>query len=251
MEPIIEIENFSAYYGDKVAVKNVTMKIFKNQITAIIGPSGCGKTTLLRSINRMNDHIPGFRVEGKIYFKGQDIYDPKLDVTEYRKKVGMVFQKPTPFPMSIYDNVAFGPRIHGTKSKHVLDRIVEESLKKAALWDEVKSELNKPGTKLSGCQQQRLCIARALAVEPEVILLDEPTSALDPIATQRIEKLLEELSENYTIVIVTHNIGQAIRIADYIAFMYRGELVEYGPTREIVERPKSKLTEEYLTGKIG
>jgi len=199
----------------------------------------------------MNDHLPGFRVEGKIYFKGQDIYDPQLDVTEYRKRVGMVFQKPTPFPMSIYDNVAFGPRIHGVKSKHILDRIVEESLKKAALWDEVKSELNKSGTRLSGGQQQRLCIARALAVEPEVILLDEPTSALDPIATQRIEKLLEELSENYTIVIVTHNIGQAIRIADYIAFMYRGELIEYGPTREIVERPKNRLTEEYLTGKIG
>ncbi|MCD6550711.1 phosphate ABC transporter ATP-binding protein PstB [Thermotoga sp.] len=251
MEPVIEIENFSAYYGERPAVKNVSMKIFKNRITAIIGPSGCGKTTLLRSVNRMNDHIPGFRVEGKIYFNGQDIYDPKLDMIEYRKRVGMVFQKPTPFPMSIYENVAFGPKIHGVKNKRVLDQIVEEALKKAALWDEVKTELNKPGTRLSGGQQQRLCIARALAVEPEVILLDEPTSALDPIATQKIEKLLEELSQNYTIVLVTHNIGQAVRIADYIAFMYRGELVEFGPTKEIVESPKSDLTEAYLTGKIG
>jgi len=251
MDVVIEIANFSAYYGDKQVVRDVSMKIFRNKITAIIGPSGCGKTTLLRSINRMNDHLPGFRVEGKIFFEGQDVYASNLDVTEYRKKVGMVFQKPTPFPMSVYDNVAFGPRIHGIKDNRLLDQIVENALRKAALWDEVKGELHKPATRLSGGQQQRLCIARALAVEPEVLLLDEPTSALDPISTQKIEMLLEELSEYYTIVIVTHNIAQAVRIADYIAFMYRGELIEYGPTRDIIERPKHKLTEEYLTGKIG
>jgi len=227
------------------------MKIFKNQITAIIGPSGCGKTTLLRSINRMNDHIPGFRVEGKIYFKGQDIYDPKLDVTEYRKKVGMVFQKPTPFPMSIYDNVAFGPRIHGTKSKHVLDRIVEESLKKAALWDEVKSELNKPGTKLSGGQQQRLCIARALAVQPEVLLMDEPTSALDPISTSKIEDLVVELKKDYTIIIVTHNMQQAVRIADSVAFFLNGEVIEYARAEKLFYMPQDKRTEDYITGRFG
>ncbi|SHH51290.1 phosphate ABC transporter ATP-binding protein PstB [Thermosipho atlanticus] len=251
MDKIIEIKNFSAYYGEKKAVSNVTVDIYKNKITAIIGPSGCGKSTLLRSINRINDEIPGFRIEGNIYFEGKDIYRDIDDVTLYRKKVGMVFQKPTPFPMSIYNNVAFGPKIHGIKSKRKLDEIVEQSLKQAFLWDEVKDELSKPGTALSGGQQQRLCIARTLAVEPEVLLLDEPTSALDPIATRKLEILLEKLSEFYTIILVTHNIGQAIRISEYMMFMYRGELIEFGETSEIVKNPKNSLTEQYLTGKIG
>jgi len=251
MDKIIEIKNFSAYYGEKKVVNNITVDIYKNKITAIIGPSGCGKSTLLRSINRINDEVLGFRIEGNIYFEGKDIYRDIDDLTLYRKKVGMVFQKPTPFPMSIYNNVAFGPRIHGIKSKRKLDEIVEKSLKQAFLWDEVKDELSKSGTALSGGQQQRLCIARTLAVEPEILLLDEPTSALDPIATQKLEILLEKLSENYTILLVTHNIGQAIRISDYIMFMYRGDLIEFGETSEIVKKPKDPLTEQYLTGKIG
>ncbi|MDK2886299.1 MAG: phosphate transport system ATP-binding protein [Thermosipho sp. (in: thermotogales)] len=251
MDKIIEIKNFSAYYGEKKVVNNITVDIYKNKITAIIGPSGCGKSTLLRSINRINDEVLGFRTEGNIYFEGKDIYRDIDDLTLYRKKVGMVFQKPTPFPMSIYNNVAFGPRIHGIKSKRKLDEIVEKSLKQAFLWDEVKDELSKSGTALSGGQQQRLCIARTLAVEPEILLLDEPTSALDPIATQKLEILLEKLSENYTILLVTHNIGQAIRISDYIMFMYRGDLIEFGETSEIVKKPKDPLTEQYLTGKIG
>ncbi|QTA37786.1 phosphate ABC transporter ATP-binding protein [Thermosipho ferrireducens] len=251
MEKIIEVKDFSAYYGDKEAVRNITADFCKNKITAIIGPSGCGKSTLLRSINRINDTIPGFSVKGKIYFENKDIYSEDIDVTLYRKRVGMVFQKPTPFPMSIFDNVAFGPRLHGIKNRKKLEEIVERSLKQAALWDEVKDELHKPGTALSGGQQQRLCIARALAVEPEVLLLDEPTSALDPIATQKLEVLLEQLSENYTIIIVTHNIAQAIRISDYLIFMYRGDLIESGETAEIIKKPKNELTEMYLNGKIG
>jgi len=251
MDKIIEIKNSYAYYGEKKVVNNITVDIYKNKITAIIGPSGCGKSTLLRSINRINDEVLGFRIEGNIYFEGKDIYRDIDDLTLYRKKVGMVFQKPTPFPMSIYNNVAFGPRIHGIKSKRKLDEIVEKSLKQAFLWDEVKDELSKSGTALSGGQQQRLCIARTLAVEPEILLLDEPTSALDPIATQKLEILLEKLSENYTILLVTHNIGQAIRISDYIMFMYRGDLIEFGETSEIVKKPKDPLTEQYLTGKIG
>ncbi|MBT1248384.1 MULTISPECIES: phosphate ABC transporter ATP-binding protein PstB [unclassified Thermosipho (in: thermotogales)] len=248
---MIEIKDFSAYYGDKKVVKDVSFNVAKNKITAIIGPSGCGKSTLLRSINRINDTIPGFRVEGQILFEGKDVYREIDDITILRKKIGMVFQKPVPFPMSIYDNIAFGLKIHGIKGKNKLDEIVEKSLKQAALWDEVKHELKKSANALSGGQQQRLCIARTLAIEPEVLLLDEPTSALDPIATQKIESLLEKLSESYTIVIVTHNLAQAIRISDYIAFMYQGELVEFSDTSSMVKKPKSKLTEAYLNGKIG
>ncbi|ABR31661.1 phosphate ABC transporter ATP-binding protein [Thermosipho melanesiensis] len=248
---IIEIKNFSAFYGEKKVVKNVSFDIFKNKITAIIGPSGCGKSTLLRSVNRINDNIPGFKIEGNIYFEGKDIYDGDVDVTILRKKIGMVFQKPVPFPMSIYDNVSFGLKIHGIKRKEKLDEIVEKSLKQAALWDEVRQELNEPASELSGGQQQRLCIARTLAIQPEVLLLDEPTSALDPIATQKIEALLEKLSEFYTIAIVTHNLSQAIRISDYVAFMYQGELIEFADTPTIVKKPQHKLTEAYLNGKIG
>jgi len=248
---IIEFKNFGAYYGEKKVVNNVTFPVYKNKITAIIGPSGCGKSTLLRSINRINDEIPGFKVEGSLLIDGKDVYKDVDDLTVLRKKVGMVFQRPVPFPMSIYENIAFGLKIHGMKDKSKINKIVEKTLKEAALWDEVKHELDKNAYSLSGGQQQRLCIARSLAIEPEVLLLDEPTSALDPIATQRIESLLERLSEKYTIVIVTHNIAQAIRISDYIAFMFKGELIEFGETSEVVRNPKNKLTEEYLNGKIG
>ncbi|WP_075780260.1 phosphate ABC transporter ATP-binding protein PstB [Marinitoga sp. 1137] len=248
---IITVRNFNAWYGVKQALKDVNITIKENKISAIIGPSGCGKSTLLRSINRMNDTIPEYRISGEICFEGKNIYDSKIDLTIYRKKVGMVFQKPVPFPMSIYENVAFGLKIHGVKDKQKIDEIVEISLRKAALWKEVKDELHKSALALSGGQQQRLVIARALAVDPEVILLDEPTSALDPIATQRIELLLEELSEKYTIVIVTHNLSQAIRISDYLYFMYQGELIESGKTSEIIENPQNQLTEDYLNGRIG
>ncbi|ACJ74629.1 phosphate ABC transporter ATP-binding protein [Thermosipho africanus H17ap60334] len=248
---IIEFKNFGAYYGEKKVVNNVTFPVYINKITAIIGPSGCGKSTLLRSINRINDEIPGFKVEGSLLIDGKDVYKDVDDLTVLRKKVGMVFQRPVPFPMSIYENIAFGLKIHGVKDKSKINKIVEKTLKEAALWDEVKHELDKNAYSLSGGQQQRLCIARSLAIEPEVLLLDEPTSALDPIATQRIESLLERLSEKYTIVIVTHNIAQAIRISDYIAFMFKGELIEFGETSEVVRNPKNKLTEEYLNGKIG
>ncbi|RDI92859.1 phosphate ABC transporter ATP-binding protein [Thermosipho africanus Ob7] len=248
---IIEFKNFGAYYGEKKVVNNVTFPVYINKITAIIGPSGCGKSTLLRSINRINDEIPGFKVEGSLLIDGKDVYKDVDDLTVLRKKVGMVFQRPVPFPMSIYENIAFGLKIHGVKDKSKINKIVEKTLKEAALWDEVKHELDKNAYSLSGGQQQRLCIARSLAIEPGVLLLDEPTSALDPIATQRIESLLERLSEKYTIVIVTHNIAQAIRISDYIAFMFKGELIEFGETSEVVRNPKNKLTEEYLNGKIG
>ncbi|MDI3471987.1 MAG: phosphate transport system ATP-binding protein [Thermotogaceae bacterium] len=250
MDWIIEVNNLSAFYGEKIALKNINIKFPKKVITAIIGPSGCGKSTLVRCLNRINDEIPNFKVTGEIYFKGKNIYDPDIDISEFRKNVGMVFQKPTVFPMSIYDNVAFGPRIHGIKDKRKLDLIVEKALRDAALWDEVKDELKKTATQLSGGQQQRLCIARAIAVEPEVLLLDEPTSALDPIATKKIEFLLEELSEKYTIIIVTHNLAQAIRISDYMAFLYRGDLIEFGETSKIVNQPESELTEAYLNGQI-
>ncbi|MCD6545960.1 MAG: phosphate ABC transporter ATP-binding protein [Thermotogae bacterium] len=250
MDWVIEVNDLSAFYGKKTALRNISVKFPKKGITAIIGPSGCGKSTLVRCLNRMNDEIPNFKVMGEIYFEGKNIYDPDINLTEFRKKVGMVFQKPTVFPMSIYDNVAFGPRIHGIRSKQKLDMIVEKALKDAALWDEVKDELRKPASQFSGGQQQRLCIARALAVEPEVLLLDEPTSALDPIATKRIELLLEELSEKYTIIIVTHNLAQAIRISDHLIFLYRGDLIEFGRTSEIVSQPKFELTEAYLNGKI-
>lgn len=248
---VISVRNFNAYYSDKKALKEINLDFYKNKITAIIGPSGCGKSTLLRSINRMNDEIVGFRTEGEILYNGKNVNDKKLDLTLYRKNVGMVFQKPTPFPMSIYDNVSFGPRIHGIKNKSKIEDIVESSLKKAVLWEEVKDELHKSALSLSGGQQQRLCIARALAVDPEVILLDEPTSALDPIATQKIEILLEELSQNYSIIIVTHNLSQAVRISDYMAYMFQGDLIEYDSTSKIIRSPKNELTEQYLTGRIG
>jgi phosphate transport system ATP-binding protein len=249
-EAIIKIRNFSGYYDKKQSLKNVSVDIYPKKITAIIGPSGCGKSTLLRSINRMNDEISSYHTQGELLLDKKNVYDKGLDLTIFRKKVGMVFQKPTPFPMSVFDNVAFGPRIHGIKNKAKLEQIVENSLSQASLWNEVKNELFKSAFSLSGGQQQRLCIARALAVDPEVILLDEPTSALDPIATQNIEVLLEELSEKYTIIIVTHNLSQAVRISDYMLFMYEGDLVEYGETSELIRKPKNKRTEEYFSGKF-
>ncbi len=249
-EPLIQVEDFSGFYGEKVGVKDITVGFEKNKITAIIGPSGCGKSTLLRSINRMNDEIPIYRTQGKVLFENKDVYSKEINLTKFRKKVGMVFQRPTPFPMSIYDNIAFGPKLHGTKKKADLDEIVEKSLRQASLFDEVKDDLKKSAWSLSGGQQQRLCIARALAVDPEVILLDEPTSALDPIATKHIENLVEELVSSYTIIIVTHNLAQAVRISDYMIYMFQGDLVEYGLTSSIVKQPADSRTEEYLTGKV-
>lgn len=250
----LSVENFSLFYGNFKALDKITIKLPKNQISSIIGPSGCGKSTFLRSFNRMNDLIPSVTTEGGIFIDNNNLYD--TDVVELRKRVGMVFQRPNPFPKSIYDNVAYGPRAHGLRDKNLLAEIVERSLKAAALWDEVKNDLNKSGMALSGGQQQRLCIARALAVEPEVILMDEPASALDPIATLRIEELIQELKENYTIVIVTHNMQQAARASDYTCFFNMGEdragyLVEHGPTEQIFTNPKEKLTEEYITGRFG
>jgi phosphate transport system ATP-binding protein len=248
---IFEIKDFSIYYGDFLAVKNTALNIEINRITAIIGPSGCGKSTLLRALNRMNDLIPSSRVEGRALFQGVNIYDKDTDVIELRRRVGMVFQKPNPFPSSVYENVAFGPRLRGIKKKGRLDEIVENALVKADLWKEVKDKLNEPGLGLSGGQMQRLCIARSLAQEPEVILFDEPTSALDPISTGHIENLLQELEKTVTIVIVTHNMQQAARISNYTAFMYIGELVEFGDTNTIFVNPANKLTEEYITGRFG
>jgi phosphate transport system ATP-binding protein len=248
---IFEIKDFSIYYGDFLAVKNITLNIEINRITAIIGPSGCGKSTLLRALNRMNDLIPSSRVEGRALFQGVNIYDKDTDVIELRRRVGMVFQKPNPFPSSVYENVAYGPRLRGIKKKSLLDEIVENALVKADLWKEVKDKLNEPGLGLSGGQMQRLCIARSLAQEPEVILFDEPTSALDPISTAHIENLLQELEKTVTIVIVTHNMQQAARISNYTAFMYIGELVEFGDTNTIFVNPANKLTEEYITGRFG
>ena len=248
---IFEIKDFSIYYGDFLAVKNIALNIGINRITAIIGPSGCGKSTLLRALNRMNDLIPSSRVEGRALFQGVNIYDKDTDVIELRRRVGMVFQKPNPFPSSVYENVAFGPRLRGIKKKGRLDEIVENALVKADLWKEVKDKLNEPGLGLSGGQMQRLCIARSLAQEPEVILFDEPTSALDPISTAHIENLLQELEKTVTIVIVTHNMQQAARISNYTAFMYIGELVEFGDTNTIFVNPANKLTEEYITGRFG
>ncbi|PWJ90085.1 phosphate ABC transporter ATP-binding protein (PhoT family) [Oceanotoga teriensis] len=250
-DDIIKIRDFNGWYGDKQALKNINLDFYKNKISAIIGPSGCGKSTLLRSINRMNDEIVEYKVNGNIFYEDKNIFEKDIDLTLFRKKVGMVFQKPIPFPMSIYDNVAFGLKIHGMKNKQKIDKIVVKSLKRAALWEEVKDELDKSANSLSGGQQQRLCIARAIAVDPQIILLDEPTSALDPIATQKIERLIEELSEKYTIIIVTHNLAQAVRISDYMFFMYQGELIESGLTSEIVKTPKVSLTEDYLNGRIG
>jgi phosphate transport system ATP-binding protein len=250
-EPIIEIRDLTLHYGDKPALKNITMTVPKNRVTAFIGPSGCGKTTLLRCLNRMNDLVDGVRIGGKILIGGRDIYGGPVDVTELRKRVGMVFQKSNPFPKSIYDNVAYGPRILGTRSSSDLDAAVERSLRSAALWDEVRDRLHESALSLSGGQQQRLCIARALAVEPEVLLMDEPCSALDPIATAKIEELMEELKARYTIVVVTHNMQQAARASDFTGFLLLGELVEFGNTPTIFTTPEDRRTEDYITGRFG
>ena len=246
----ISVKNLDLYYGDFKALKNINLEIEANKITAFIGPSGCGKSTLLKSINRMNDLVEGCCIDGDILLDGQNIFKG-MDVNLLRKRVGMVFQKPNPFPMSIYDNIAYGPRIHGIKNKNQLDDIVERSLKGAALWDEVSDRLKKSALGLSGGQQQRLCIARALAVEPEILLMDEPTSALDPISTLKIEDLMDELKQKYTVVIVTHNMQQATRIADYTAFFLVGEIIEYAPTTDLFSHPKEKKTEDYITGRFG
>ena len=251
METKISTSDLNLYYGNNHALKNINLDIYENQITAFIGPSGCGKSTYLKTLNRMNDLVPNVTINGKVLIDGEDIYDPKVDTTLLRKKVGMVFQQPNPFPMSIYDNIAYGPRIHGIKGKAELDAIVEKSLRGAALWDEVKDRLKRSALGLSGGQQQRLCIARALAVEPEILLMDEPTSALDPISTLKIEDLMGELKKNYTVVIVTHNMQQATRIADYTAFLLVGEVVEYAPTTDLFSHPREKKTEDYITGRFG
>jgi len=247
----METKNLNLYYGDFHALKNINLPIYENRITALIGPSGCGKSSFIRCLNRLIDLVPNARVEGKVLLDGKNIYDEDVDVVELRKRVGMVFQKPNPFPMSIYDNVAFGPRIHGIKDKETLDEIVEWALKKAALWDEVKDNLKKSAFELSGGQQQRLCIARAIAVKPEVILLDEPTSALDPISTQKIEDLMVELKRDYTVVVVTHNMQQASRVSDYTAFFLMGELIEFDKTEKIFLNPSRKETEDYISGRFG
>lgn len=244
------IQDLELFYGDFKALKNINLNIKANEITAFIGPSGCGKSTLLKTLNRMNDLVEGCRINGKVLLDGEDIYD-KMDVNDLRKKVGMVFQKPNPFPMSIYDNIAYGPRTHGIKSKAKLDEIVERCLRDVAIWDEVKDRLKKSALGLSGGQQQRLCIARALAVEPEVILMDEPTSALDPISTSKIEDLTLELKEKYTIVMVTHNMQQAARISDKTAFFLLGDVVEFDETEKLFSMPADKRTEDYITGRFG
>ena len=246
----IEVSNLDLYYSDFKALKNINIKIPQNEITAFIGPSGCGKSTLLKSLNRMNDLVEGCRIDGQVLLDGEDIYG-KMDVNLLRKRVGMVFQKPNPFPMSIYDNIAYGPRTHGIRSKSKLDDIVEKSLRDAAIWEETKNRLKSNALGMSGGQQQRLCIARALAVQPEVLLMDEPTSALDPISTSKIEELAMELKKEYTIVMVTHNMQQAVRISDYTAFFLLGDLIEYGETQKIFEQPKDKRTEDYITGRFG
>ncbi|MFN3476860.1 MAG: phosphate ABC transporter ATP-binding protein PstB [Candidatus Methylomirabilales bacterium] len=251
MKPIFEIIELSAWYGEQQVLHQVSLSIQERCITAIIGPSGCGKSTLIRCLNRINDLIPHFRRSGQVLFKGQDIYDPEMDPAEIRFRVGMVFQKPNPFPKSIYDNVAYGPRIWGIKKRARLEAIVEESLRKAALWEEVEDKLHQSALSLSGGQQQRLCIARALAVEPEVLLLDEPCSALDPIATAKIEELMAELKKSYTVILVTHNMQQAARVSDYTAFLYLGRLIEYDETKTLFLTPKRRETEDYLTGRFG
>ncbi|MCL6578226.1 MAG: phosphate ABC transporter ATP-binding protein PstB [Candidatus Bathyarchaeota archaeon] len=248
----IEIQNLSAWFGSKQVLQDITMKIKENVVTAIIGPSGCGKTTLIRCLNRMHELTPKTKVTGKVLLDGEDIYGENVDPVTVRRRIGMVFQKPNPFPMmSIYDNTAAGLKLNGVTDKKRLDKIVEKSLRSAHLWDEVKLELGKSGASLSGGQQQRLCIARALAIEPEVILMDEPTSALDPTAAAKIEQLIRILAEDYTVVIVTHNMQQAARVSDFTAFLYLGKLVEYGSTKDIFENPKSELTEKYITGEFG
>ena len=248
----IEVVGLNAWYGDNHVLKDINLKIKPNTITAIIGPSGCGKSTLIRCLNRMHELVPNARVSGKVYLDGKDIYAPDVDPVLVRRKIGMVFQKPNPFPtMSIYDNVAAGLKLAGARDKLILDKIVRESLEAAWLWDEVKDRLHESGAELSGGQQQRLCIARALAVKPEVILMDEPCSALDPIATAKIEQLMAKLKEEYTVVLVTHNMQQAARVSDYTAFLYLGRLIEYGETSQIFSNPREELTEKYITGKIG
>lgn len=247
----ISVENLNLYYGDNYSLKNINMDISKNAITALIGPSGCGKSTFLKTLNRMNDLVDNVTITGRVKIDGRDIYDKTVDTTILRKRVGMVFQQPNPFPMSIYDNVAYGPRVHGIREKKKLDQIVEESLRGAAIWDEVKDRLKKSALGLSGGQQQRVCIARALAVEPEILLMDEPTSALDPISTTKIEDLMEELKKKYTVVVVTHNMQQAVRVSDYTAFFLVGEMIEFAETKSLFSYPQDKRTEDYITGRFG
>lgn len=247
----IKASDLNLYYGSNHALKDINIDIKENAITAFIGPSGCGKSTFLRTLNRMNDLVDNVTINGLVTLDGEDIYAKDMDTTLLRKRVGMVFQQPNPFPMSIYDNIAYGPRVHGIKSKAELDQIVEESLRGAAIWDEIKDRLKKSALGLSGGQQQRICIARALAVEPEVLLMDEPTSALDPISTQRIEDLMEELKQKYTVAVVTHNMQQAVRVSDYTAFFLVGEMIECGDTKELFTYPKDKRTEDYITGRFG
>ncbi|MCR5090398.1 MAG: phosphate ABC transporter ATP-binding protein PstB [Oscillospiraceae bacterium] len=247
----ISVRNLHLYYGDNHALKNVSLAVRQNAITAFIGPSGCGKSTFLKTLNRMNDLTDNVRIEGQVLLDGEDIYAPDVDTALLRKKIGMVFQQPNPFPMSIYDNIAYGPRVHGIRDRRILDRIVEESLQGAAIFDEVKDRLRKSALGLSGGQQQRLCIARALAVQPEVLLMDEPTSALDPVSTAKIEDLMEELKKKYTVITVTHNMQQAARVADDTAFFLLGELIEFGRTKQIFSYPNDKRTEDYITGRFG
>ncbi|TCL40253.1 phosphate transport system ATP-binding protein [Anaerospora hongkongensis] len=251
MEYKIQVNKLKLYYGDSLALKKISMNVVQNSVLALIGPSGCGKSTFIKTINRMNDLIDNVKIEGEIFIDGVNIYHPNIDVVMLRKRIGMVFQRPNPFPMSIYDNIAYGPRIHGTSSKAVLDDIVEKSLTGAALWGEVKDRLHSSAMGLSGGQQQRLCIARLLAVEPEVLLMDEPCSALDPISTMKIEELVTELKSKYTIVMVTHNMQQAARVSDYTAFFLNGELVEHDKTDAIFTRPQDQRTEDYITGRFG
>ena len=251
MSGIISVKDLCLWYGNLQTLKNINIEIEERSITALIGPSGCGKSTFLKTINRMNDLVPNVKISGEILYNGQDIYAQGMDVNELRREIGMVFQKPNPFPMSIYDNIAYGPRTHGIKNKAKLDEIVENSLRGAAIWDEVKDRLHKNALGLSGGQQQRLCIARALAVEPDILLMDEPTSALDPISTSKIEELVMDLKNKYTIIIVTHNMQQAVRISDNTAFFLMGDLIEYGNTEKMFEPPRDKRTEDYITGRFG
>ena len=251
MSDLITVQDMCLWYGQTQALKNISIRIPEKSITALIGPSGCGKSTFLKTLDRMNDLIPTVKITGEVKYHGKNIFDPSVDVNELRRQIGMVFQKPNPFPMSIYDNIAYGPRTHGIRAKARLDEIVEQSLRDAAIWDEVKDRLKKSALGLSGGQQQRLCIARALAVQPAVLLMDEPTSALDPISTSKIEELAIGLKDHYTIIIVTHNMQQAVRISDQTAFFLLGELVEYGDTEQMFAQPKDKRTEDYITGRFG
>lgn len=247
----IQVRDLNLYYGGNQALKGINMEICPNAVTALIGPSGCGKSTFLKTLNRMNDLVDHVRIEGEILLDGENIYDPAVDPAALRRRVGMVFQQPNPFPMSIYDNIAYGPRVHGIRNKKQLDEIVESSLRGAAVFDEVKDRLKKSALGLSGGQQQRICIARALAVQPEVLLMDEPTSALDPISTARIEDLMEELKKKYTVIVVTHNMQQAVRVSDYTAFFLLGDLIEFGETKQVFSYPQNKKTEDYITGRFG